>query len=306
MPINRKLFAGLAIGVACAMPASAADKIKVGLITKFPVPFYSTMEDAAKKYAAAHPEVELVTGQGQAATDIEGQIALIESMITQGVKGLAITPVDPTVAPTLDKAVAAGIKVVLVDNGIPDWKGQTALVSTNNLNGGKIAGEYLKTVLKSGDKIGILQGVPGVPALDDRVTGMMEGLGDVKVDVVGKGATNCTLELGTSVTEDILTANPDLKAIYAACGPPIPGAVKSISNAGIANDKIILVGFDACCGEIEAIKSGAEDASVAQFPAKMGELGIDTVVKAIRGETVEANVDTGAGLVTLQNVKDFE
>lgn len=306
MPMNLKLFAGLAIAVTFAMPASAADKIKVGLITKFPVPFYSTMEDAAKKYAAAHPEIELVTGQGQAATDIEGQIALIESMITQGVKGLAITPVDPTVAPALDKAVAAGIKVVLVDNSIPDWKGQTALVSTNNLNGGKIAGEYLKTVLKSGDKIGILQGVPGVPALDDRVTGMMEGLGDVKVEVVGKGATNCTLELGTSVTEDILTANPDLKAIYAACGPPIPGAVKSISNAGIANDKIILVGFDACCGEIEAIKSGAEDASVAQFPAKMGELGIDTVVKAIRGEAVEANVDTGAGLVTLQNVKDFE
>ncbi len=306
MPMNRKLFTGLAIAAAFAMPASAADKIKIGLITKFPVPFYSTMEDAAKKYAAAHPEIELVTGQGQAATDIEGQIALIESMITQGVKGLAITPVDPTVAPALDKAVAAGIKVVLVDNSIPDWKGQTALVSTNNLNGGKIAGEYLKTVLKSGDKVGILQGVPGVPALDDRVTGMMEGLGDVKIDVVGKGATNCTLELGTSVTEDILTANPDLKAIYSACGPPIPGAVKSISNAGIANDKIILVGFDACCGEIEAIKSGAEDASVAQFPTKMGELGIDTVVKAIRGEAVEANVDTGAGLVTLQNVKDFE
>lgn len=306
MPMNRKLFAGLAIAIALSVPASAADKIKVGLITKFPVPFYSTMEDAAKKYAAAHPEIELVTGQGQAATDIEGQIALIESMITQGVKGLAITPVDPTVAPALDKAVAAGIKVVLVDNSIPNWKGQTALVSTNNLNGGKIAGEYLKTVLKSGDKIGILQGVPGVPALDDRVTGMMEGLGDVKVDVVGKGATNCTLELGTSVTEDILTANPDLKAIYSACGPPIPGAVKSISNAGIANDNLIVVGFDACCGEIEAIKSGAEDASVAQFPAKMGELGIDTVVKAIRGESVEANVDTGAGLVTLQNVKDFE
>ncbi|MES0067116.1 sugar ABC transporter substrate-binding protein [Mesorhizobium sp. M0074] len=304
--MNRKLFAGLAIAVAFSVPASAADKIKVGLITKFPVPFYSTMEDAAKKYAAAHPEIELVTGQGQAATDIEGQIALIESMITQGVKGLAITPVDPTVAPALDKAVAAGIKVVLVDNSIPNWKGQTALVSTNNLNGGKIAGEYLKTVLKSGDKIGILQGVPGVPALDDRVTGMMEGLGDVKVDVVGKGATNCTLELGTSVTEDILTANPDLKAIYSACGPPIPGAVKSISNAGIANDNLIVVGFDACCGEIEAIKSGAEDASVAQFPAKMGELGIDTVIKAIRGEPVEANVNTGAGLVTLQNVKDFE
>lgn len=297
---------GPALVAVMASPMAAAESVKIGLITKFPVPFYSTMEEAAKKYVADHPGIELVTGQGQSATDIEGQIALIESMVTQGVKGLAITPVDPTVAPALDKAVAAGIKVVLVDNSIPGWKGQTALVSTNNLNGGKIAGEFLKTKLKDGDKIAILEGVPGVPALDERVTGMMEGLGGVKVDVVAKGATNCTLELGTSVTEDILTANPDLKAIYAACGPPIPGAVKSLANANIANDKIILVGFDACCGELEAIRAGTEDASVAQFPARMGELGIATVVKAIHGDPVDANVDTGAGLVTPENVKDFE
>ena len=305
MQLKRRLLGGLAIAVALATPSLAADKVKVALITKFPVPFFTTMEDAAKKFAAAN-DVELIVGQGQSATDIEGQIALIESMVTQGVQGIAITPVDPTVAPALDKAVAAGIKVVLIDNSIPDWKGQTALVSTNNLNGGKIAGEYLKTVLKDGDKIGILEGVPGVPALDDRVNGMLEGLGGVKVEVVGKGATNCTQELGTSVAEDILTANPDLKALYVACGPPAAGAAQAITNAGIANDKIILVGFDACCGEIEAIKSGVEDATVAQFPAKMGELGIDTVVKAIRGEKVEANVDTGAGLVTAANVKDFE
>lgn len=305
MKLKHGLLGGVAIALALASPSFAADKIKVGLITKFPVPFFSTIEEAAKTYAAAN-DVDLVLGQGQSATDIEGQISIIESMVTQGVQGIAITPVDPTVAPALDKAVAAGIKVVLIDNSIPDWKGLTALVSTNNLNGGKIAGEYLKTVLNDGDKIGILEGVPGVPALDDRVKGMMEGLGGLKVEVVGKGATNCTQELGTSVAEDILTANPDLKAIYAACGPPAAGAAQAITNAGIANDKFILVGFDACCGEIEAIKSGVEDATVAQFPAKMGELGIDTVVKAIKGEKVEANVDTGAGLVTSANVKDFE
>jgi ABC-type sugar transport system substrate-binding protein len=306
MCMATRLLGGLAIAAAFAMPSHAADKIKIGLITKFPVPFYSTMEDAAKKYAAAHPEIELVVSQGTSATDIEGQIAQIESMITQDVKGLAITPVDPTVSPALDKAIAAGIKVVLVDNGIPGWKGASALVSTDNLNGGVIAGKYLATVLKSGDKIGILEGVPGVPALDDRVKGMLQGLGDVKVDVVAKGTTNCTLELGTSVAEDILTANPDLKAIYSACGPPIPGAIQSMKNAGIASDKLILVGFDACCGEIEAIKAGDEDASVAQFPAKMGELGVQTAQKAAMGEAVEANVDTGAGLVTKDNVKDFE
>lgn len=295
----------LAVAAAAASPAAAADKIKVGLITKFPVPFFSTIENAARGYAEANG-VELVVGQGQSATDVEGQIALIESMVTQGVQGLAVTPVDPTVAPALDKAVAAGVKVVLIDNGIPGWTGLTAQVATDNLAGGRIAGEYLRTVLKPGDKIGILEGVPGVPALDDRVKGMMEGLGDLKLEVVGKGATNCTQELGTSVAEDILTANPDLKAIFSACGPPAAGAAQAIANAGIAGDAIVLVGFDACCGEIEALKSGVEDATVAQFPARMGELGIETLVKAIRGEKVEAAVDTGAGLVTLANVADFE
>src|SRR5208337_4679978 len=144
----RSMFGGVALAAAMAAPAMAADNLKIGFITKFPVPFFATMENAAKAYAAAHPGVEIIYGQGASATDIEGQIALIESMVTKGVKGIAITPVDPTVAKTLDKAVAAGVKVVLMDNRIPDWKGQTALATTNNLEAGKIAGGYLKTVLK--------------------------------------------------------------------------------------------------------------------------------------------------------------
>ena len=63
-----------------------------------------------------------------------------------------------------------------MDNNIPDWKGRTALATTDNYAAGKIAGEYLKTVLKDGDTLGILEGVPGVPSLDDRVNGMLEGL----------------------------------------------------------------------------------------------------------------------------------
>ncbi|MEO5805220.1 sugar ABC transporter substrate-binding protein [Devosia sp.] len=300
------IVGALALTAAIAAPAMAADTVKVGFITKFPVEFYTTMENAAKAYATANPGVEVIYGQGQSGTDIEGQIALIESMVTQGVQGIAITPVDPTVAPALDKAIAAGVKVVLMDNGIPDWKGATALATTNNFNAGVLAGQYLKSVLKDGDTLGILEGVPGVPALDDRVTGMLKGLEGVKVEVVGKGGTNCTQELGVSVAEDLLTAHPDLKAIYAACGPPAVGATQAIENAGIANDAIIMVGFDACCGEIDKIVSGQEDASVAQFPAKMGEMGMDTLVKAIRGEAVESLVDTGAGLVTKDNVADFQ
>lgn len=299
------LLGGLMVAMASIGPVSADENVKIGFITKFPVPFFATMEDAAKAYAVAHPGVEIIYGQGTSATDIEGQIALIESMVTKGVKGIALTPVDPTVAPALDKAVAAGVKIVLMDNNIPDWNGRTALATTDNYNAGKIAGAYLKTVLKNGDTLGILEGVPGVPSLDDRVKGMLDGLEGVDVKVVGQGATNCTEELGISVAEDLLTKNPDLKAIFAACGPPAAGAAQAIKNAGIAKDAIVLAGFDFCCGEKEALEAGIEDATVAQFPAKMAELGVDALVKAIRGEKVESLIDSGAALVTKENMANF-
>jgi simple sugar transport system substrate-binding protein len=300
----RMLLGSMALVAGITGPALAADTVKIGFITKFPVPFFATMENAAKDYAAAKPGVEIIYGQGTSATDIEGQIALIESMVINGVQGIAITPVDPTVAPALDKAIASGVKVVLMDNNIPDWDGKTALATTDNYNAGKIAGEYLKTKLKDGDTLGILEGVPGVPSLDDRVNGMLDGLKGIEVKIVGRGATNCTEELGINVAQDLLTANPDITSIFSACGPPAAGAAQAIKNANLAN-RPLLVGFDFCCGEPEAIAAGIEDASVAQFPAKMAELGVDALVKAIRGESVESLIDSGAALVTKENMSQF-
>lgn len=300
-----KILAGLGLGLATALPAVAEDPVKIGFITKFPVPFFATMEDAAKAYAAENPGVEIVFGQGQSATDIEGQIAQIESMVVQGVQGIALTPVDPTVAAALDRAIDSGVKVVLMDNNIPDWEGRTSLATTDNYAAGVIAGKYLATVLQDGDTLGVLEGVPGVPALDDRVNGMLEGLAGVNVEIVGRNPTQCTEELGISGAEDLLTANPDLKAIFAACGPPAAGAARAIENAGISPDDIVLVGFDFCCGEAEAIAAGIQDASVAQFPSQMASFGVDALVRAIRGESVDTLIDSGAALVTPDNMTDF-
>ena len=300
----RTLLGGLTLAAAIASPA-AAENTKIGFITKFPVPFFATMEDGARAYAGENPGLEIVFGQGTSATDIEGQISLIESMVTQGVKGIAITPVDPTVASALEKAIDAGVKVVLMDNSIPDWGKETALATTDNYNAGTIAGEYLKSVLKDGDTLGILEGVPGVPALDDRVEGMLKGLTGVDVEVVGRGATNCTEELGINVAQDILTANPDVTAIYSACGPPAAGAAQAIKNANL-DRHVILVGFDFCCGEAEAIEAGLEDASVAQFPFNMAKYGVEALVKAIRGEDVKSLIDSGAALVTKENMAEFQ
>jgi ABC-type sugar transport system substrate-binding protein len=303
----------LALALALPVSLSACDSnsntpessvLKVGLITKFPVDFYDTMVDAVKKYDADHADVEVIYGQGKSGTDDEGEIAIIENMIVQGVKAIAITPTSPNVKAALDKAVAAGIKVVLIDNDIPGWSGKSSLVATDNLAGGKLAGSWLADKIPAGAKIGILQGRLGNPSLDDRVKGFKETLGS-KGTVVAEPATDCDQTKGLNAAQDLLTAHPDVVAIYGACGPPIIGALQAIKAAGKKPGQIVVIGFDAAPDELTAIKAGDEAASVAQFPAKMGSLGIETAVAAARGESVQANVDTGTEMVTKDNVTQF-
>ena len=194
-----------------------------------------------------------------------------------------------------------------MDNDIPTWKGKSSVVATNNLKGGVLAGKFLATKLKAGDTLGILEGVPGVSALDDRVTGMLSGLGALKsqIKVVAKLETDCDQTKGAAAAQTILTANKGLTAIYSACGPPALGAIQSIKNAGIKPDGIILVGFDALPDEVAQIKAGNETGSVAQFPAKIGGLGIATLYRVVQGKKVPKNVDTGTAFVTKANASQF-
>lgn len=318
-----RLLVGVSIGAAVLLVAalaggataktaptatgSSAKVVKLGFITKFPVGFFFTLQNAAKKWDKQHPGAKVVFAQGKSATDDAGEIAAIQDMVAGGVKGIAITPTSPAVVPALVKAQKQGVKVILMDNDIPAWKGKSSVVATNNFKGGSLAGKYLAKHLKAGDKLGVLAGVPGVPALDARVNGMLAGLGSLRsqVKVVGKLQTDCAQDKGFTAAQTILTANPDIKAMFSACGPPALGALQAIKRANINPKDIWTVGFDAQPEEVAEIKAGNEDASVAQFPAKIGLLGIDVTYKAVKGKKVPKNVDTGTALVTKANAGKF-
>jgi ABC-type sugar transport system substrate-binding protein len=96
-----------------------------------------------------------------------------------------------------------------------------------------------------------------------------------------------------------------VSAIYAACGPPALGAIEALANKNVADDRLLLVGFDALPDEATQILAGKEDATVAQFPRKMGSTSLDTLVKAIHGEDVPKSIDTGSQIVTKDNAQQF-
>lgn len=277
------------------------ESVTIGFITKFPVDFYDTMVDAVERWNEDHPEVEVIFAQGESGTDDEGQINAIESMITQDVDAIAVTPTSPNVQDALQEAVDADIPVVLVDNDIPGWDGKTSLVATDNLAGGRLAGEFLADQLEPGDTVAVLEGVAGAPSLQERVDGFVEGLGD-DFEIVASLPTDCDQTKGLDAAQDILTANPDVSAIYGACGPPIIGALEAIASAG---KTIKVVGFDAGPDEVAAIVAGDQLASVAQFPARMGEMGAQAALDAANGEDVEPSVDTGTEIVTADNAAEF-
>src|SRR3954447_12871376 len=119
------VLAGTALlaGSATAKPSKQQATVKLGFITKFPVDFFFTLENAAKKWDASTPGAKVIFAQGKSGTDDAGEIAAIQNMVAQGVKGIAITPTSAAVVPALNKARKAGVKVVLMDNDIPTWKG---------------------------------------------------------------------------------------------------------------------------------------------------------------------------------------
>ncbi len=224
-------------------------------------------------------------------------------MITQGVKAIAITPTSPNVQDALQKAVDGGIKVVLVDNDIPDWDGKTSVVATDNLAGGELAGEFMAGQLKAGDTIAVLEGVAGAPSL--RATGRAassQGLGD-GFEIVASLPTDCDQTKGLDAAQDILTANPDVTAIYGACGPPIIGAARGDRER--RQDASWSSASTPARTRSRRSSPETELASVAQFPAKMGEMGAQAALDAVNGKTVEANIDTGTAMVTKDNAADF-
>lgn len=236
-------------------------------------------------------------------TDIEGQIRFIEAQISAKVDAIAVAPSQADqVQPTLQKAVEAGIPVVLIDTDIDTFTAKSAFVGTDNRKGGTLAGEFIAGKLASGDEVAIIRGAAGDPVHNLREEGAVEALEAAGLVVVDIQPANSDRALGQSVAENLLTANPNLKAIYATNDEMALGAYNAAKSAG---KELVIVGFDASPDALTSISNGEMSGSIAQFAANIGKLGTLTAAAVARGEPVEAFVNTGVEVVSADNVADF-
>lgn len=277
--------AALAAGVSQAAPAGGASGETFGLaLSTLNNPFFVTLRSGAQQAAKA-AGAKLIVADGR--DDAQAQADQIQNFITRKVDVIIVNPVDSAAVATSVKAAnRAGIPVVTVDRAADGGKVASHIASDNVL-GGKLAGQLLFKLIGGKGKVAQLEGIAGTSAARDRGKGFKIALKTAPgVKLAASQIADFNRDKGFTVAQNILQANPDLKGLFAQNDEMALGAVKAAAQA---KRKIVIVGFDAIPDAIKAIKAGTMAGTVAQQPALIGKAGVETAVKIAAGKKVSAS-----------------
>jgi inositol transport system substrate-binding protein len=263
--------------------ALAADKI-LASVPGLSFPFFVHMMNAFKA------EIEK---QGYEAIESDGQVsspkqtADVEAAITQGVKGIVISPNEvDAMAPALQQAVEAGIPVVTVDRRVPSVDGILAHVGADNVKGGEAQGNLIMKMFPDGATIINLQGQSGASPAIDRNKGLhnvLDAAAD-KYKIVFEQTAGFARDKGLSVTEAALSGlSEPPKVIVAANDDMALGAMEAVKARGLTG--IAIIGFDALPEALAQVRDGGMTATIEQFPGKQSSIGVQTLVKFLKDGT---------------------
>jgi ribose transport system substrate-binding protein len=237
-------------------------------------------------------------------TDVVGQLNLLNNYIGEGVNGLVYAATDATAMSEVSSdAAKAGIKVVSIDSGTTPQPSDVPLIATNNIAGAKLAADELaKAIGPGGGKVAIIGFHAGTETNDQRVQGFEEELKRYpKLHMIGIQYSQNDYNTALTVTANILTANPDLKGLFAANEASDVGAVEAVRIAHMVG-KVKIVGWDTSPDEVDGVKQGVVAGLISQDPFRMGYDGVRAAVAMLRHQGRPQNENTGDVFVTRKNL----
>lgn len=285
--------------VAAAVLVSAAFAQTIGLsVSTLNNPFFVDLRDGAQATADELGFELLVT---DAQDSVSTQISDIEDLIQRGVEVLIVNPTDSAaVVPAVMAANEAGIPVIAVDRGV-DGGELAYFIASDNVAGGASAAEYICEALGGSGAVVELEGIPGVSATNERGQGfntyMDENCADV--EIVARQTANFNRAEGLTVMENVLTAQPEIDAVFAHNDEMALGALQAIEASG---RDILVVGFDATDDAVAAVGECRLGATVAQLPSQLGSQAVDAAADILENGAPEGTVDVAVGLELVTEV----
>lgn len=273
--------------------------------------FWITVEQGVKQ-AASDLGVNIKWEGTLGESEIAEQNRIIENMINLEVDGMAIAPLNKkATAKPIQGAIDAGIPVVIFDSGV-DLDTHVSFVATNNRQGGALGAETLAELLGGTGDVLLLRYMQGTASTEARAAGFIEKASALGLNIVGDPYPEDDSVAGSKKTaantlEGFVKDNKlALDGIFAcnlmgALG--MAAALDDLRKSGIeVNTKFI--GFDTSPKLIQGVQDGTIDGLVAQAPKHMGYLAVETLVKHLRGEQVESQIDTQIEMVTKERLEN--
>lgn len=290
------------LGMAACSSGGGDDVVRIAVLPKGTThQFWLTVRDGAQA-AANEAGVQMVWNGPDKETQIDKQIGIFENMMALGVDAIVLAACDAeALNRQVQQAANAGIPVITIDSGVTSDL-PASFVATDNVEGAKKAADYLSELLGGQGDVGLIPFVPGAATSEMREQGFKEGLKNHPgLNLADVQYSESDESKAMSVTQDMLTANPNIKGIFAASEPSCIGAAQALRTMGKSGE-VALVGFDAAVPQIQALRDGAIQALIVQNPYMMGYEGLMTAVRVLRGEEVPKRIDTGVVVVTPANI----
>ncbi len=298
----------LSLSATLSAPSYAAEPT-IPIIVKDTTSFYWQIVLAGARKAGQDLGVKVPELGAQSESDINGQISILENAVAEKPAAIVISPTEfKALGEPVDEA-AKKVPIIGIDSAA-NSKAFTSFLTTDNVQGGRIGADGLAEAIKAKygkaeGEVALITSIPGVGSLDQRAKGFKEELAakypglKLVADKVADGKATTALNIMT----DLITANPDLRGVFASNLIMAQGAGQAIAENKKA-DTIKLVGFDSDDKLIGFLKDGTIAALVVQDPYRMGYDGIKTALAVSKGEKVPAFVDTGANLITKANMDE--
>ena len=238
------------------------------------------------------------------------QIQLVQQFIAQNVDGIVLAPLDyKALVSPVKSAVEKDIPVVIIDSALEGEAGEdfVSFVATNNTNGGRFGGRHLAELLGGEGDVVLLRYQVGSASTVNRESGFLEAIAEhenINILVENRYA-GATAGEAKNQALNMIDQIREADGIFCSNESATYGMLLALRQEALAG-KIRFVGFDASPPLVKALQDGEIDALVVQNPRRMGYMGVEALVKHLTGETVEPVVDTGAVLVTRENMNDPE
>ncbi|MBR22031.1 MAG: LacI family transcriptional regulator [Leifsonia sp.] len=263
--------------------------------------FFQAMEDGIEATAEANG-VDVTVQAAADIGDTTGQADRLTTLAGQDFSCFIVNPISGTnLVQALTQVSSAGKSIVNIDNPIDAEAAQTAnidiatYIGTDNGAAGRKAGEFVVEQVGSG-KVAIIGGVAGDVTSAARVDGFKDAI-DGELEVIQETAADWQRELALTAAIDIIAANPDVKAFFAANDDMGLGIVKAIENAGLSGS-IVVVSVDGNEDALQSVADGGLTATVAQYPYAIGTLGLQACQVLAAGGEVPEEIESPTALVT--------